>query len=233
MPLDEAQKTKVVRHRKFLSTADIREVLDVVYRSDLAAYTSNYNEDQDERGIPVHTTTYLQTRGLFHKRLSWLQHRIRQLVKSTCAQQGWPFDLQNGGILNVRVAEYHEMRVGGSLSHIEHYDIGSIITVDIMLQTAQEGALFQTLEAPETTQEGHGNSNMKPVGGTQETPAANLKTHEFTQGDALVFVSHKYHSVTPLVRGSRKVLVVEYWHGRRRRCGHRCDKPFGICTFRD
>jgi hypothetical protein len=122
------------------------------------------------------------------------------------------------------VAEYHEMRVGGSLPNIEHYDIGSIITVDIMLQIAEDGALFQTLETPDY--------NIS-ASETDVTSGANMKTHEFTEGDALVFVSHKYHSVTPLRRGSRKVLVVEYWHGRQRRCGHRCDRPFGICTFRD
>jgi hypothetical protein len=224
MPVKEAQKTKVVRHQKFLSSAEVREVLAVVYGSDLSAYTSNYNEDQDEKGNPVHTTTYLQTHGLFYKRLGWLQQRIRELVQTVSVEQGWPFDLQRGGIWNVRVAEYHEMRVGGSLPHVEHYDIGSLITVDIMLQTAEEGALFQTLEAQD---------NIKSVSDTKVASGANMKTHEFTEGDALVFVSHKYHSVTPLLRGSRKVLVVEYWHGRRRRCGHRCDKPFGICTFRD
>ena len=34
----------------------------------------------------------------------------------------------------MRVAEYHEMEMGGSLSDVYHYDIGSLVTVDIMLE---------------------------------------------------------------------------------------------------
>ncbi|CAD7928677.1 unnamed protein product [Amoebophrya sp. A25] len=43
------------------------------------------------------------------------------------------------------------------------------------------------------------------------------------RGDALLFVSHKYHCVQPVTRGTRRVLVLEFWRWPERRCGHRCE----------
>lgn len=71
-----------------------------------------------------------------------------------------------------------------------------------------EGGAFQTLEAD-----------------------GNLLVHEFEQGDATVFVSHKYHCVAPVTSGTRRVCVFELWQGDERRCGHRCKKHFGVCPF--
>ena len=44
-------------------------------------------------------------------------------------------------------------------------------------------------------------------------PDGELRGHEWEQGDALVFLSHKYHSVSELTRGTRNVLVCELWQG--------------------
>ena len=74
---------------------------------------------------------------------------------------------------------------GGDATGGEHYDQGSVITVDIMLSDAMaelKGGRFQTSEADGTTQ-----------------------TYDFEQGDALVFVSHKFHGVAPLLSGCRQV----------------------------
>lgn len=40
-----------------------------------------------------------------------------------------------------------------------------------------------------------------------------LKQHQFELGDALVFVSHKYHCVGPVTAGRRRVLVTELFCG--------------------
>ena len=45
----------------------------------------------------------------------------------------WGFDTRSS-CWNIRVAEAHEMHAGGSLADTHHYDIGSLITVDIMLE---------------------------------------------------------------------------------------------------
>lgn len=58
-----------------------------------------------------------------------------------------------------------------------------------------------------------------------------LEYPEFNQGDAMVFVSHKYHGVAPVTRGIRKVCVVEYWTGEERVCPHRCKRRSGVCTY--
>ena len=38
----------------------------------------------------------------------------------------------------------------------------------------------------------------------------------------MVFVSHKYHCVGPVDRGTRCVLIVEFWAGPPKCCAHRC-----------
>ena len=52
-------------------------------------------------------------------------------------------------------------------------------------------------------------------GGTFQTLEADghLKPYQFELGDALVFVSHKYHCVAPVTAGRRRVLVTELFSG--------------------
>ena len=68
---------------------------------------------------------------------------------------------------------------------------GSVITVDIMLSDVAQldGGIFHTLE----------------------NDGADLVPHEFERGDAMVFVSHKFHGVSGLRSGTRQVLVTELW----------------------
>jgi hypothetical protein len=45
-----------------------------------------------------------------------------------------------------------------------------------------------------------------------------------------------YSAVTPLLNGTRQVLVVELWQGEERRCPHRCVQHWagpGGCGFGD
>ena len=43
---------------------------------------------------------------------------------------------------------------------------------------------------------------------------SSLSTQQaWEQGDALVFLSHKYHCVSRLTRGTRQVMVCELWQG--------------------
>lgn len=53
------------------------------------------------------------------------------------------------------------------------------------------------------------------LGGNFQTLEADghLKPHQFELGDALVFVSHKYHCVAPVTAGRRRVLVTELFSG--------------------
>jgi len=56
-----------------------------------------------------------------------------------------------------------------------------------------------------------------------------MADHEFEQGDALAFCSHKAHCVGEVTKGTRNVLVVEFWKGPPRTCPHRCEKLSGTC----
>jgi len=53
--------------------------------------------------------------------------------------------------------------------------------------------------------------------------------HSFKRGDALFFLSHKYHGVSSLTSGRRQIIVAEIWEGLPRRCPQRCDNPWLPC----
>lgn len=119
----------------------------------------------------------------------------------------------------------------------------------LLLSEADAGAKFQTLEVANRT--GHRKmlrqvylndegrhyavepNRYNGIVGSLTHPKAIVKEHSFHTGDALVFVSHKYHFVSTLSAGSRKVLVLEFWNGAECHCGHRCDDISGNCTFID
>jgi hypothetical protein len=140
MPVSQAIRTQACRVASFLSQGDIDRVLRQVRKLDLPSYTSNPEQDISTTGAPVHTTAYLNTNGKFSDKFIWLKEKILSEVHRINAQERWGFDTMSPH-LNVRVAEYHEMDVGGSLNDPHHYDIGSLITVDIML----EGMYFNTV----------------------------------------------------------------------------------------
>ena len=199
--------TSVIRIPQFLSSCEIHTILEKVREIDLPMYTNNAADDINKQGEPVHVTSYLNTDNMFHIVFPWLADRIRKTIIAVNKSEKWGFALKSNRV-NVRVAEYHEMYPGGSLSGMDHCDIGSLVTVDIMLQEGIAGGEFQTVG-----NDGHATNEM------------------FFAGDALVFVSHKYHRVSQLREGLRKVMVLEYWNGEQRTCGHRCDEVQGVCCF--
>lgn len=99
-----------------------------------------------------------------------------------------------GGILSlsIRVVEHWIYNVGGGLVDNFHYDVDSVITIVALLSDSNdyEGGLFRTYESNDTH-----------------------LIHSMNQGDAICFVSHKFHNITPLLKGIRKSLVIELWQG--------------------
>jgi len=148
---------------------------------------------------------FLQTDGAFFSALPGVLEKATRAVCEVDRVQGW--GLLSGGAFSVRVVEYHTQHAPSSaIGDTHHYDQDSLVTLDIMLSQPGEdfaGADIQTLEE----------------GGS-------FTTHPVSQYDALCFVSHKYHSVKPLLRGRRVVCVLEFWRGtpanRHRTCPHRC-----------
>jgi hypothetical protein len=35
--------------------------------------------------------------------------------------------------------------------------------------------------------------------------------------------------VQPVSSGMRRVLIMEFWYGEERKCGHRCETHWGAC----
>merc|ERR1711879_248460 len=92
---------------------------------------------------------------------------------------------------NLRTIEYHTYIKDGHLDDPTHCDEDSVLTLGVMLsnpETDFTGGMFKTLE----------------VDGT-------FKEYSVKQGDALLWLSHKYHSVSPVLSGVRKTFVVELW----------------------
>ena len=164
-------------------------------------------------------TTYISADGLFREHEPELLARCSRLTQLVDPRLFAAEDSDSDGDselvravlaelqLQVRCAEVHEAWRGGSLSDPTHYDIGSVVTVDVMLDDAFEGGQLQTLEAD-----------------------GELRTHEFGTGDALIFPSYKYHTVAPVTGGLRQTLVLEFWRGEECRCNHRREVPIGDCA---
>lgn len=194
MDVAHAQQTQVVCLEKFLSSSEI-ESIHTVAQAELASRS---------KGLEVHSDSwrvlYLQTDSLFQRKLTAVRQRILDTIHEVDSKNWHLFD--NVDHFNIRVAEYHQMDEHGALPDPKHYDLNSLLTMDIMLSGNEsfEGGNFQTYEAD-----------------------GRLKQHIFEQGDALVFVSHKYHCVSQVTSGRRNVMVLEFWYGAERQCPHRCE----------
>ena len=196
--ISSAQRTSAVRIRKLLSADDIVALHSL--GATIAAQYQHSTIDRSAWGQPEGTwrVTFLNTAGAFESALPELYARVRSAALSV-DREHW--QLTRGvECVNYRVAEYHTVRArlddgsatGGGLHTQRHVDQGSLITIDILLTDPSDidGGCLQTLEAD-----------------------GSLKVHEWQQGDALVFLSHKYHCVSTLTRGVRNVLVCEFWQG--------------------
>ncbi len=197
VPVELAQASRPVRLKALLNDDEIEQV----HRAarDLAAQRPDATVDRSAWGQPPNTwlVTFLNTDGAFEQNLPYLHARIRDAALEV-DRLHWnsTADIAN---VNFRVIEHHTMQstldgqpTRGGLHTQRHCDQGSLITVDIILTDPMsiEGGTLQTLE-----------------------PDGTLLDHEWEKGDALVFLSHKYHCVSELTRGTRNVLVCELWQG--------------------
>jgi hypothetical protein len=220
MPVTEAQRTHVFLQQGFLSREEAGRLIRKFNGLGLQPYINAEGEDYNAKGEWVHVTRYLQTGDCFREKFGELRDRIIALARHANAEQGWGLDMR---AVSVRVAEFHNYRRGGSLRDMQHYDKGSLVTVDIMLQPPIAGGEFQT-PLPGDSDRTHGDdgdhdsahqgaqgsltSSSGPTADEQNDGGVALG-HSFPLGAALAFVSHKYHRVAPVLEGERKVLVVE------------------------
>lgn len=194
---EAAQRTQAVHLPALLSREDVA----AVHRAGAAAALRRPDAtiDRSAWGQPAGTwrVSFLNAGGAFEELLPELYGRVRDAMLAVDAAH-WN---ATAGVehVNYRVAEYHTMRssIGGEptrggLHTQRHCDHGSLLTIDVLLTEIDEieGGVLQTLE-----------------------PDGTLAQHAWEVGDALVFLSHKYHCVSELTAGTRQVLVCELWQG--------------------
>lgn len=220
--MESAQRTRVVRVPNLLSDDDIASVhalhssmsatLGHASARDRGSTASSYKTGAaiEPELKPGWSITYLNTDGTFAAELPALRAKILSAARRAADAEKW-------GVLEAatepvvpRCIEYHVVVPPGALPQPYHNDEGSAITVDVMLspRSAFTGGEFSTLES-----------------------SGEMVEHsDFEKGDALVFLSHKPHCVSPVLSGERRVLVTELWEGTERRCGHRCERHWMACS---
>ena len=201
VPVEVARRSAVKRIPRFLTDAEIDE---------LTATASLVEAEIGAVQRPTRgggwSTVYLNAE--LGRRLPWLRERLFAAA-SDADQQLWGGVLA-GKTINLRCAEYHEVTPPGNLAFERHYDHGSLITIDIMLSdsNAFAGGTFATSETGDY-----------------------MLQHPSEKGDLLLFLSHKYHCVSPVESGVRNVLVAELWEGDERISEDgRCDLRHGART---
>ncbi|KAJ1452117.1 hypothetical protein M885DRAFT_620269 [Pelagophyceae sp. CCMP2097] len=206
--LAAAQLTPVVRISQLLTAADVAAVhaLGLEVKKSCGSVV---RQTDDVSNTAIWRTTYLSTDSHFQKRLPALFDKI---VAAALDVDARVFGLAAVAPLRCRVVEYHDVRAGGALAQADHYDSGSVLTIDVML--VDKGAF-----------EG-GDFLAQPVLNADGSPAARAFENA---GDAVVFVSHKMHNVAAVTRGRRRVLIIELWRGDERTCAHRCQLADGHC----
>ena len=208
--VESAQRTSVVRARGVFSASDIAAVHALQASHARRMGTAGRTEGNTSAAYRAGAweTSYLSTEGLFKERLPQLRDRLVALAHEVDTSHEWQVLTCATAPVVPRCVELHAVERGGSLPYPEHYDSGSLVTIDVMLSDPSEfeGGEFSTLEAD-----------------------GKMAHHSFEKGDALVFVSHKYHCVSPVTSGTRHVLVCELWEGEERECAHRCERHTGHC----
>ena len=207
----EAQATRPALHKALLSADEIAS-LRAVSAAVLASIESNvYDEHGGNKPRPSWKTIYLHTAGLFARERPALLAKLLRAMRES--DEAW--NVLKGvdpATLSLRCVEHHIVGPGGALPDPTHFDNGSLLTIDVMLadpRTDFSGGALCTMEA---------NGALDAI--ALDAP-----------GDAVVFVSHKFHCVRPVTRGTREVLVMELWEGEARVCPHRCGTHYGPCPY--
>jgi hypothetical protein len=202
-----ASQSNVVRHEGFFSLEEIAQVEALTRRVKAI------------RPVPQWDTVYLHCDHAFQHELPALYEKIQNLVSRT-DRANWGIlaalekRMGDGDGVNARCVEFHEYGSNARKICGPHIDTGSLFTVDIMLSetTDFEGGDFTT------------DSLIATADKKNDTKQAcrHNQIQEFEQGDAIIFVSHKNHSVSNIQSGTRRVLVLEFWEGSACQGSHRC-----------
>jgi|AntAceMinimDraft_5_1070358.scaffolds.fasta_scaffold79862_1 hypothetical protein len=203
--VQKARASRVVAEEAVCTAADVL-ALEAAKTSILA--TTTPLENNPENSTHVHKWATMMNNGnalvsaepqLVAK---LLQFAARAWDKGGWSDVGGPLAALQGGIsnLSIRVMELWEYEHGGGLNDPYHYDVDSVLTIIVLLSESgdYDGGEFRTYEDGDVH-----------------------KVYPMERGDAIGFVSHKYHNITELTRGTRRSLVTELWQGGGGHSGRR------------
>lgn len=227
MEVAAAQVTKMVRLPQVLSPNEVEATL-AWCRSVRDRCGSDDAKHADTRGWH---TQFLHTAGLFAREQPVLRRKILAAALAVDKQQGWGLlrglepAMDSGRVPRFRCVELHTVARGGAITDLAHYDHGSLVTVDIMLSQPGATPLARSGRGPSTFSGGMLCSLELTDDGREIL--CSRPHRDFGLGDAIVFVSHKRHSVSAVESGCRQVLVAELWAGAESSCAHRCSSSVG------
>jgi hypothetical protein len=196
-------------------------------------------------GRGVWRTAYLHTDNWFESTLPQLAQKLREgalraaLERPESAQLARYVHMHALESLHYRTVELHTYGEGGGLRDRQHYDAGSLLTIDVMLSRRGADADFEGGEfscprhdddADDDADGGGGGGGgggdtegqVSEGGGVAAAAGVVISDGFGEPGDVIVFPSHKYHNVLPVTRGQRTVMVMELWSGPPKVCAHRC-----------
>ncbi|KAJ1449833.1 hypothetical protein M885DRAFT_583265 [Pelagophyceae sp. CCMP2097] len=216
-PTDVAQRSNVLRIPKLLSAPEI-SALNAWHDENKSKFGSAGRTAANQAAAyhaGVWEVSYLHTSRMMQDRFPALIEKLTATALEAARSDAFVMELLKDvdlSKLRPRTIELHRVSKSGSLPFPHHHDTGSALTIDIMLSPPDDfvGGQLSTLESD----------------GREEK----LVSRPFeSQGDAFVFLSHKYHCVQAVTAGERRVLVMELWDGVERTCGHRCERHQGPC----
>ena len=137
------------------------------------------NGEGDVTGSVAHEITYLHRDGYFGRDHGPLLKKI-----TAAMARDW-----RGPPLTVRCVEHHVYTEGGGLVMEDHRDLGSSLSLSVLLSDQYTGGAFTTTEN------------------------GVVLTHAPSIGDGVLFASETVHNVSTIESGERRALVVELWTG--------------------
>jgi len=202
--MSSACASRVVRYTSCFDSLEIADIESV--RMKIASKESPIENNIQNATHLCKTNTMLNNPPLytFSTTAPHIISTLLNVAKCAWQQENWsgiggPLEAITGGVdsLSIRMIEHWHYEIGSGLFDPVHYDMDSVLTIVVMLSDRSEfdGGDFQTNE-----------------------PSGDMLVHPLQQGDAICFVSHKYHCISPITRGVRKTLVMELWQGGT---GHR------------
>jgi hypothetical protein len=199
----KSRDSKVILSPKLFGPSDLKtidQVLNNIYKNETVFENNPENVTHQHKECtflnnPPHYPITTEAPDIIAKLLSFAQEAWITGNWSGDNESPGPLYALQGGVsnLSIRVIEHWKYSIGGGLIDPLHYDVDSILTIVVLLSNATDfdGGIFRTFESDNITHQ----------------------EYQMEQGDALCFVSHKFHNIVPITRGIRRSLVMELWQG--------------------